>query len=126
MTLLLDSQVIFWILTGAPRLTPVATALVADPANRCLLSPVSHWEMALKVSVGKYRLLEDFQFMWQQATARFSILPIEPRHTVRLIDLPFHHKDPFDRMLIAQALGEGIPVVSSDRQFDAYGVQRLW
>jgi PIN domain nuclease of toxin-antitoxin system len=124
--LLLVSQVVFWVMTEEPRLTPKAVALLADPANLCLMSPISHWEMAMKISVGKYESDGDFQAMWRDATARFAVLPIEPRHTAWLIDMPFHHKDPFDRMVIAQALGEGIPLVSTDRQLDAYGVRRLW
>ncbi len=126
MRLLLDSQIIFWVMSEEPRLTPTAAALLADPASECLISPISHWEMAMKISVGKYEIDGDFQAMWRDATVRFKILPIEPRHTARLIDMPFHHKDPFDRMLIAQALGEGIPIVGSDRQFDAYDIRRLW
>ena len=82
--------------------------------------------MALKVSVGKYKLTGDFGSMWRDVAARFDPLPIEPYHTARLIDLPWHHKDPFDRMLIAQALAEQVPLLSSDRQFGAYEVRRLW
>ena len=126
MRLLLDSNAVFWAMLDDPKLSAAASQLLRDPANQCLVSPVSHWEMALKISVGKYQISDDFQAMWRDALARFAVLPIEPRHTARLITLPFHHKDPFDRMLVAQALAEGVPLVSSDGQLDAYGIQRLW
>jgi PIN domain nuclease of toxin-antitoxin system len=124
--LLLDSHAIFWVMLDDPRLSEFVRDLVTDPANECLISPVSHWEMALKISVGKFRIADDFQTLWREACSRFAMLPIEAHHSVRLIDLPFHHRDPFDRMLVAQALAEGIPLASSDKGLDAYGVRRLW
>lgn len=108
------------------RLKGTAWTLLNDQTNQCLISPVNHWEMAMKISVGKHRIDGDFESMWRKAIDRFAVLPIEPRHSARLIDLPFHHKDPFDRMLVAQALAEGIPILSSDQQLDDYGIERIW
>ncbi|WP_231954598.1 type II toxin-antitoxin system VapC family toxin [Pirellulimonas nuda] len=124
--MLRDSHTVFWAMLDDARLSTAARVIINDRDNRCLVSPVSHWEMALKISVNKYEINDDFEAMWEEALSRFDVLPIEPRHTGRLIALPFHHKDPFDRMLVAQALAEGIPLVSADRQLDAYAVERLW
>jgi PIN domain nuclease of toxin-antitoxin system len=92
------------------------------------VSPASYWELAIKISLRKYTLHESFEDFIQHAVLDngFAILPIEPRHTAALIPLPYHHKDPFDRLIIAQALVEGISIVSADAQFDAYGIKRLW
>src|SRR5690349_1629292 len=97
-----------------PRLSERAIELITDSANSCLVSPASHWEIAIKISVGKYRIAGDFEALWQDALGQFGVLPIEPRHTARLLDLPFHHKDPFDRLIVAQVKAEGIPLVSGD------------
>jgi PIN domain nuclease of toxin-antitoxin system len=107
-------------------LSASAANLLGDLNNQCLISPVNHWEMAMKISIGKYQITDDFEAMWRDVMTRFAVLPIEPRHTARLIALPFHHKDPFDRLLVAQALAEDIPLISSDKTLDAYGVERLW
>ena len=99
-----------------------------DPANEKWVSPASYWEIAIKVSVGKYSLSQPYDVFIHEAIDRngFNYLHIDPRHTAKLIGLPFHHKDPFDRLLAAQALVEGIPIVSNDSAFDAYGITRLW
>ncbi len=87
-----------------PKLSNRASELFVDPTNLCLISPVNHWEMAIKISVGKYRINDDFEMLWKDALSRFTILPIEPRHSAQLLSMPLYHKDPFDRMLIAQVL----------------------
>ena len=92
------------------------------------VSPASHWETAIKVSTTKLIMREPFQDFIQHAIFGngFIILPIEPLHTAALIGLPRHHKDPFDRLLIAQAIVENIPIVSADSAFDAYPIRRIW
>ena len=99
-----------------------------DPANEIEISPASYWEIAIKIKIGKYTLPEPYEtFMERQiSTNAFRILPILPKHTGLLTTLPLHHKDPFDRLLVAQALTEGIPIVSVDVALDPYGVTRLW
>ena len=95
---------------------------------RFSISPASYWEIAIKVSIGKMTLhkpYEDFMDACLNQHA-FTILPILPTHTAKVIGLPLHHKDPFDRLLVAQASVESIPVVSNDAVLDAYGIQRLW
>jgi PIN domain nuclease of toxin-antitoxin system len=124
--ILLDTHAVLWFMLNDPKLGDAAKRLLSEPTNDCLVSPASHWEIALKISVGKYRITEDFEQLWKEVFARFGVLPIEPRHTAKLISLPFHHKDPFDRLLIAQATAEQIPLVSADSALDVYGIQRLW
>jgi PIN domain nuclease of toxin-antitoxin system len=124
--MLLDTHAVLWFMLGDPRLSMRASDVLTDPANLCLISPVNHWEIAIKISVGKYRISEDFETLWREAITVFAVLPIEPRHTAKLLDMPFHHKDPFDRLLVATALADQISLVSSDAVFDAYGISRVW
>src|SRR5205814_10398858 len=109
-------------------LSPTARRLIQDASNEVLISPASYWEIAIKVSLGKWQLnrpYEDFINIGLNQYG-FQVLPILPTHTARLIGLPFHHKDPFDRLLIAQAMVEGVPIISNDTALDAYGITRLW
>nr|VFJ62817.1 MAG: PIN domain nuclease, a component of toxin-antitoxin system (PIN domain) [Candidatus Kentron sp. FW] len=96
--------------------------------SKVLVSPASLWEIAIKISVGKYRLPQPFgDFMREQlAVNQFDLLPTGVSHMARVITLPFHHRDPFDRLIIAQALVEEVPVVSVDPLLDKYGVERVW
>jgi PIN domain nuclease of toxin-antitoxin system len=127
---LLDIHALLWYVLADAQLSSAAETLIADAANEVLLSPASYWEIAIKVSAGKFILkqpLEDFFDLCRNRYG-FRILPIEPRHAARVITLPlFHdHKDPFDRLLVAQSLAEGISLISNDQRLDRYGVQRLW
>ena len=128
MTVLLDTHALLWAYWGDPQLSAAAIRLIFEPANRVLVSPASHWEVAIKMKTGKLTLRESFVEFVQHAVFDngFKIVPIEPSHTALVSQLPFHHKDPFDRLLIAQALSEGVPLVSADAAADAYGVVRLW
>jgi PIN domain nuclease of toxin-antitoxin system len=128
MRLLLDTHAFLWFVLNDPALSPTARDLIADPDNDLYLSPASHWEIAIKVSIGKYRIPGSFEsWMTQQLQINeIGILPITIAHTAAVTNLPFHHKDPFDRLLIAQSLTETMPIVSADHAFDAYGVSRLW
>lgn len=128
MRLLLDTHALLWFALGDLQLSAAALALINDPANEKLVSPASYWEIAIKVSIKKLPLYQPYEDFIDRGIHQngFGILAIEPRHTAALIALPFHHKDPFDRLLIAQALVEGIPILSSDGVLDAYGVIRLW
>ena len=128
MTVLLDTHALLWAYWGDPQLSGAAIRLIFDPANRVLVSPASHWEIAIKMRIGKLTLRETFLEFIRHAVFDngFEVLPIEPSHTALVSRLPFHHKDPFDRLLIAQALAEGVPLVSADAAADAYCVTRLW
>jgi PIN domain nuclease of toxin-antitoxin system len=126
--LLLDTHTLLWFYLGDPQLSATARSLIEDPANEKLVSPASYWELAIKIGLGKYTLTESYEDFIQHAIFDngFLILPIEPRHTAILVSLPPHHKDPFDRLLVAQAMVEGIPIVIVDPALDPYPITRLW
>ena len=128
MKLLLDTHALIWYYQTDPKLSALVRTLIEDPWNDVLVSPASYWEVAIKISTQKPVLQVTFTVFIQEAIFdnNFKILAIEPRHTAIVARLPFDHKDPFDRLLIAQALAEGIPLVSTDAAIDAYGVQRIW
>ena len=125
---LLDSHTLLWYTLGDPQLSGTANALILDPANEILISSASYWEIAIKVSIGKLALHQPHEDFMDACLNKygFSILGIDLKHTARLIGLPFHHKDPFDRLLVAQAIVENIPIVSNDTTLDAYRIGRLW
>jgi PIN domain nuclease of toxin-antitoxin system len=128
MTVLLDTQAFLWFALGDERLSDVAKSTILDASNKKAISPASFWEIAIKISLGKYLLHEPYEaFMHRGIEGNgFDILAIEPKHTAAVANLPFHHRDPFDRLLVAQSLVEQIPLVSSDSLLDAYGITRLW
>lgn len=127
MRLLLDTHSLLWLVGGDPQLSLTATQLLVDPSNDLLLSPASYWEIAIKISIGKYQISEPLANYIDEAIRLYqlSILPISVKHAEVVVQLPKYHKDPFDRMLIAQAKVENIAVVSSDGAFDAYSVKRM-
>jgi PIN domain nuclease of toxin-antitoxin system len=128
LTVLIDTAVLLWFYHDETRLTALAHRTVADKANQVYVSAASYWEVAIKVSTGKLRLVGTFDEFIQGAIvdAEFSILPILPQHTSKVCVLPYHHRDPFDCILVAQALAEGMVLVSPDQALDAYGVHRIW
>src|SRR5204862_479442 len=119
---------LLWFLDDDPLLVPNAKALIEDPANRKLVSMASCWEIAIKAGLKKLDLGEPATtFLPRELAAnKFDLLAIELPHATFVESLPTHHKDPFDRMLVAQALIDKLPVVSADAIFDQYGVTRLW
>jgi len=126
--LLLDTHTLLWFALADPQLSGTARSLIMDPANEKLVSPASYWEIAIKISIKRYALSKPYEVFMQEAIDKndFGYLHIEPKHTARLTALPFHHKDPFDRLLVAQAIVEGNPIISNDTALDAYGITRLW
>ncbi len=128
MRLLLDTHTFLWFVLNDPQLSAAAQSLINDPANDVLVSPASYWEIAIKVGLKKLDLRASYDDFLQRGIVGndFEILPIEPRHTSLLTTLPRHHRDPFDRLLVAQALTESLPLVSGDVPLDAYGIHRLW
>jgi PIN domain nuclease of toxin-antitoxin system len=122
----LETHAMYWCAAGDPQLSPNARVLIRDACNEVLISPASCWESAIKVRLGKWvlhRPCEEFLDTCLNVCG-FRVLPIEPKHTALLTTMPLHHRDPFDRLLVAQALAEAIPLVSGDRALDAWGVNR--
>jgi PIN domain nuclease of toxin-antitoxin system len=126
--LLIDTHTLLWALDDPSKLSGPATTELQDPANELLLSAATVWELAIKTGQKKLTLSLPYR-QWMEKgilDLGLTILPVTVEYADRQATLPLHHKDPFDRLLIAQALVEGIPIVSADTIFDAYGVQRLW
>jgi|ERR1035437_4321723 PIN domain nuclease of toxin-antitoxin system len=128
MNLLLDTHAFLWFIASDPRLSNQAQSLIQTPANRRLLSMASLWEMAIKVSLGKLTLAQPFdQFIPRQLQLnQIEVLAIELSHLAAVVAMPFHHRDPVDRLMAAQCQIEGLPIVSNDPVFDAYSVRRVW
>jgi PIN domain nuclease of toxin-antitoxin system len=126
--LLLDSHTLLWFLRNDPSLSAIAKTMISDPANHKYVSLASCWEIAIKATRKKLSLTEPVGDLLSRELSRngFDLLTIELRHATHVELLPEHHKDPFDRLLAAQSILEGIPLVSVDSQFDAYGVKRYW
>ena len=122
MRLLLDTHALLWWLADE-GLTPQAQGAIADPGNLVAVSAASAWEISIKKALGKLAAPDDLE---QQVQAGgFSPLPISTAHGVAAGQLPHHHEDPFDRMLIAQAFAEGLTIVTRDKRFGNYGVALL-
>jgi PIN domain nuclease of toxin-antitoxin system len=128
MNLLLDTHTLLWFLTNDPSLSAPARTVIENPGNVSHVSAASLWEVAIKCALGKLKLPAPYAdiFPRQLETNGFELLPIAPKHCVTLLTLPFHHRDPFDRLLLAQAKVEGMTLITDDGQFGPYGVPLLW
>lgn len=128
MRLLIDTHSFLWFVHGDSRLSARARRLIAGAANDRYLSLASVWEMAIKLSVGKLSLGQPIETFIPQLLNQNGIflLGVDILHAAEVAVLPLHHRDPFDRMLVAQAQVERMPIVSNDSALDAYGVTRLW
>ena len=128
MRLLLDTHTFIWYTTDSSRLTATGRSLIDNGENDILLSTARVWEMAIKHSIGKLTFSMPFmEFIKQQiAVNRIDILEITFDHIEVVASLPLHHRDPFDRLIIAQSMAQQIPILSVDAIFDAYAIARLW
>jgi PIN domain nuclease of toxin-antitoxin system len=126
--LLLDSHTLLWAVDNPARLGPKALSELQDPGNEVLLSAATIWEIAIKVGLGKLSLSKPYREWMLQASSDLAvtILPVTVEYADVQAMLPNHHRDPFDRLVVAQAQVENVPVVSNDAIFDQYGVSRLW
>ena len=130
MSYLLDTRSLIWFALDNPKLSPTARGLIEDLGNEVFISTASIWEIAIKVSISKLPLNRPYPDFIDECFGpqMFELLPIKPAHTIQLAALPFptRHRDPFDRLLVAQAIVEGIPILSADVALDAYPVRRIW
>lgn len=128
MRALLDTHALLWWLSDDPALSRSARKFIAETRNSAIVSAASAWEIATKVRLGKLPSAADLaaDFVGYLEREGFESLPISPGHAIRAGLLPGPHKDPFDRMLIAQAQAENMPLVTNDLVFDSYGVRRIW
>jgi PIN domain nuclease of toxin-antitoxin system len=125
---LLDTHALLWWLSDDPALSRAARKTIADAKNTLIVSAASAWEIAIKVRLGKLPTAIDLaaDFSSQIEREGFHLLPISAEHGIRAGLLPGPHKDPFDRMLIAQAQAENVPIVTNETVFETYGVRCLW
>ena len=128
MRLLLDTHVLLWWLTGLDRLPSGVRATIQDDSNEKLVSAASAWEISTKYHLGKLPRAEALMTDFAETIAAhgFLELPLSVADAALAGSLPFHHRDPFDRMLIAQALAGELALVSNETVFDSYGVSRVW
>jgi len=128
MKFLIDTHTFLWFIEDNNRLPQRARELMEDANNELFLSIASLWEIAIKISIGKLEPYQTFDNIFVQHLERNNIqlLPISVEHLAAVSQLPRHHGDPFDRLLIAQAQVENLSIISADATFDAYAVTRLW
>jgi PIN domain nuclease of toxin-antitoxin system len=127
MRLLLDTHTVLWWLDSPTLLGKTGYEVMADPTNELLIPPVTPWEIAIKANKHKqtpHALITNFHLVLKQQ--RFTAIGIDPLHAIRSGLLPFHHRDPFDRLLAAQSLELDISLISRDTVFDQYAVKRIW
>ena len=127
MELLIDTHATLWFQSSDNKLSETAKQLIEDPNNQCYISFASLWEMSIKVAASKLKIENGFNNFYNYlSNNQFGILNPNAMHLNRLIDIPHHHKDPFDRLIIAQSIVDSIPVVSIDSIFDDYSINRIW
>lgn len=128
MRALLDTHALLWWLIDDPGLSRAARRILEEPGNDVLVSAASAWEIATKVRLGRLTEAENVvqDFAGFLSRARFEELAITSQHAIRAGLLPGPHRDPFDRMLVAQCEAENVPIVSRDRVFDLYKIRRIW
>ncbi len=127
MRILLDTHAFIWFAEDDDQLHPNIKRAIEKSANDIFLSIASIWEMAIKIQLNKLKISKSIEEVIELATSNgFELLPILPEHIIKLTALAFHHRDPFDRIIIAQGLDENFQIVSKDSIFDEYGVKRLW
>ena len=127
MKIILDTHTFLWFVNDSPELSNSAAELIESDVD-LWISIASLWEISIKVNLNKLDLPDEFdRFIPHQiAINGIEILPINLQHLIALTKLPLHHRDPFDRILIAQAIAEDVPIISIDKKFDLYGVNRQW
>lgn len=126
MQLLIDTYILLWFLEGNKLLSKSRRQIIVNPNNDVFVSIASLWEITIKISVGKLTLAKPLADVIKQIVIEnFEILPILPEHTVQVSALPFHHRDPFDRIIIAQSKVENLKIMTDDSEFGSYGFKIL-
>ncbi|MDR2733036.1 MAG: type II toxin-antitoxin system VapC family toxin [Spirochaetota bacterium] len=127
MRILLDTHAILWLALDSHELPMTVRNVICNPENESFVSIVSAWEISIKISIGKLQLEGGVPEFFSIASANgFKLLPILQEHLMQVESLPFFHRDPFDRMLVAAAISENMHVISRDSQFGLYGVPCIW
>jgi PIN domain nuclease of toxin-antitoxin system len=128
MRVLIDSHALIWYVDQDNLLSPASHAAISDPTNDLLLSAGSIWEIGIKVGLGKLILTEPFKPWMNQAISDLdvTVLPLTVEYVDVQSNLPRHHGDPFDRLIVAQAIIEQVSIISADANLDAYGITRIW
>ncbi|AOX03487.1 twitching motility protein PilT [Moorena producens PAL-8-15-08-1] len=128
MKLLLDTHTFLWFIEGSLNLSDLARNVIEDQGNQRFLSVASLWEISIKVSMNKLQLRMPFTELVKREVYgnAMELLEIKPEHLDELAKLFFHHKDPFDRLIIAQSLAEGMAVITKDKAFESYPITILW
>ncbi|MFZ1131700.1 MAG: type II toxin-antitoxin system VapC family toxin [Terriglobales bacterium] len=127
MEVILDTHALIWWFEGAAGLSKRASSIIASPGNLILISAAVGWELAIKVNLGKFNTPSLVRELHQVVEREgFAELPISLEHAVRAGMLPMHHRDPFDRLLVAQAQALGVAILSADRALDTYEARRIW
>jgi PIN domain nuclease of toxin-antitoxin system len=128
MNILIDTQAIIWFAENNSQLSAKARSMMEDEDNDCFVSMASFWEISIKMSLGKLNInnLTLSEFMNEVVENGFPTLDIRRDHVLENEKLPFFHRAPFDRLIIAQAISENMMVISSDPAFDLYPIQRIW
>ena len=128
MDYLIDTHTLLWIVTDSPKLSNRAKKLYLNPENKIIISLASIWELAIKSSLNKLTLEKPLEkFVDEHIKGNdIQILNIELPHILRIEKLPFHHRDPFDRLIISQQIENNLSIIGSDEAFDKYDVKRIW
>lgn len=126
MALLLDTNVILFALMEPARIPVHVRRMIEDPANSCIASVVSLYEIGIKIALGKLAIPESFDFVRHLQRSDIALLDIKPQHALRAARLPLDYRDPWDRLIVAQCFVEGHQLVSSDTGISALGIGRIW
>lgn len=127
MDILLDTHVVIWFITDDPKLPVASKKFIENPNNNCFVSVATYWEMSIKYSLDRLDLQNSLDRIFEIIEeSGFELLPITSSHILTTSKLAFHHRDPFDRMIIGQALHEGMKIMSADAQFENYSSEIIW
>ncbi|WP_162141566.1 type II toxin-antitoxin system VapC family toxin [Lunatimonas lonarensis] len=123
----MDTQILLWIFGESDKLTATATDIIKNKENDLFVSKVSFWEVAIKVNIGKLKLPFSFEELVRETLSNdIEMLDIEMNHINKNVHIPLYHRDPFDRLIISQAMVEELPIISSDAQFSNYNITIIW